>query len=112
MEMLLFRWRRSEALASLRGFGLGLRLGRLLDFFSTFVFASHVCKCATKEGLEEGKKIVQSNNGTRHFVDYGADSGILKSLRGVAPGVCVQSPSERVFRLWLCRFTWIRLAIP
>jgi hypothetical protein len=53
MEMPLFGRSWSEALATLRGLWLWLRLGRLLDFFSTFVFASHICKCATKGALEE-----------------------------------------------------------
>jgi len=44
----LLRRGRRESFASLRGFRFRLWLGRLLDFFSTFVFASHGCKCATK----------------------------------------------------------------
>jgi hypothetical protein len=51
--MVLLGRGRGEALATLGGFGLWLRLGRLLDFFSAFIFASHVCKCATKMRLEE-----------------------------------------------------------
>jgi hypothetical protein len=37
----LFWWGRSKCLALTAGFGLWLRFGRLLDFFSAFVFASH-----------------------------------------------------------------------
>jgi hypothetical protein len=33
-----------------RRFLLWLWLGRLLDFFSAFVFTSHGCKCATNSG--------------------------------------------------------------
>lgn len=51
--MILLGRGRGEALATLGGFGLWLRLGRLFDFFSAFIFASHVCKCATKMRLEE-----------------------------------------------------------
>ena len=47
---LLWRgWRKH--FAALRGFGFRLRLGSLLNFFSAFVFASHVCKCATNAPL-------------------------------------------------------------
>jgi hypothetical protein len=56
MEMPLLGRGRGKPFAPLRGFWLWLRLGRLLDFFSAFVFASHVCKCATKEALEESAK--------------------------------------------------------
>jgi hypothetical protein len=50
--VLVLLWRgRREPFASLCGFRFRLRLGRLLDFFSAFVFASHVCKCATKGPL-------------------------------------------------------------
>ena len=50
---LLGRGGRSEHFAFAARFNLGLWFGRLLDFFSAFIFASHVCKCATKMRLEE-----------------------------------------------------------
>jgi hypothetical protein len=102
---LILLWRnRGEPFASLAGLRFWFGLGCFLDFFSAFVFASHECKCAIK-GLP----------GERHGVNFcfkflfpdrihalvrrfefpltpDADSGILKSLRGVAPGVCVYSP--------------------
>jgi hypothetical protein len=49
--VLLRRRGRREPFTSLSGFRFRLRLGRLLDFFPAFVFASHVCKCATTGGM-------------------------------------------------------------
>jgi hypothetical protein len=66
MEMpLLGRGRdRGKSFAPLRGFWLWLRLGRLLDFFSAFVFASHICQCATK-GEQVGRtKLLDENRST------------------------------------------------
>ncbi len=57
VELLLGRGR-SKSFAPLRGFGLWLRFGRLLDFFSAFVFASHTCKCATKQAMEESATVL------------------------------------------------------
>ena len=49
-------WRgRGEPFASLAGLRLWFGLGRLLRFFSAFVFASHGCKCAIK-GLPGGRQ--------------------------------------------------------
>ena len=56
-ETPLFRRGGAEpfALATRLRFWLGF--GRLLDFFLAFVFASHTCKCDTKEAQGEGKRI-------------------------------------------------------
>jgi hypothetical protein len=76
-SILLRRRGRCESFASLRGFWLGLWFGRLLDFFSTFVFASHGCKCATK-GRVRGRVKGYSAR-IRHMPDR-LDPGLASSV--------------------------------
>ena len=53
----LLRRSRDEPFAFAAGFRLRLGFRRFLDFFSSFVFASHGCKCATKGGGEERQNL-------------------------------------------------------
>jgi hypothetical protein len=87
--VLLRRRGRREPFASLGGFRFRLRLGRLLDFFPAFVFASHVCKCATKGQLGERQK-AEFHSSARLFVDSGAQFRYSEILaRCCAWGLCV-----------------------
>ena len=104
LKLALLRWGRGISFAFLAGLRLWLRFGCLLDFFSAFVFASHGCKCAIKGRPGERQRgnfsfkfqfLNRIQTPVRHSefpLTPGSDSGILKSLRGVAPGVCVHSP--------------------
>jgi hypothetical protein len=115
---LLRRWGR-EPFASLRE-RLWLRFGCFLDFFSAFIFVSHVISVPQKGHLGKGQKrgcqcraigIAEAEKRHRRQQSPGPsgisltrrlDSVILESLRGVAPGVCARASKDRYSSLESC----------
>lgn len=68
------------------GFGLGLRFGRLLDFFLTFVFVSHGSKCATNGCLRQNRRTTPYHSSCHTGCEMAGSRGVIRLLLGDAGG--------------------------